>query len=123
MGAMKLGDYIRKSDSTRASLARAIGVNPAYLYQMERGLRAVSPARAVLLERATHGAVTRKDLRPNDWHLIWPELVDMSRLATREDRKISELVLVIVRRHLYGNIGCPGEDFHGASSADAAREQ
>ena len=51
------------------------------------------------------------------------ELVDLSRLAASEDRKLSELVRFIVRRHLYGNIGCPGEDFHGASSADQAREQ
>lgn len=72
---MNLSDYIRSSDTKRSELATAIGVAPAYLYQMEHGLRAVSPARAVLLERATHGAVTRKDLRPNDWHLIWPELV------------------------------------------------
>lgn len=82
MSAMKLGDYIRESDSTRASLARALGVSPAYLYQMEHGLRAVSPARAVLLERATNGAVTRKDLRPNDWHLIWPELVEAEQEAS-----------------------------------------
>lgn len=49
------------------------------------------------------------------------ELVDLSRLAAREDRKISELVRVIVRRHLYGNIGCGSDDFHGASSADQGR--
>lgn len=27
------------------------------------------------IELATSGAVTRRDLRPDDWHLIWPELV------------------------------------------------
>lgn len=27
------------------------------------------------IEQVTNGAVTRKDLRPDDWHLIWPELV------------------------------------------------
>ena len=26
------------------------------------------------IERATAGAVTRQDLRPNDWESIWPEL-------------------------------------------------
>ncbi len=26
------------------------------------------------IERATNGAVTRRDLRPDDWHEIWPEL-------------------------------------------------
>lgn len=30
----------------------------------------------VAIERATNGQVTRKDLRPDDWRLIWPELVD-----------------------------------------------
>lgn len=49
------------------------------------------------------------------------ELVDLSRLAAREDRKLSELVRVIVRRHLYGNIGCEGEDFHRANGADQGR--
>ncbi|EPI3744643.1 transcriptional regulator, partial [Neisseria gonorrhoeae] len=26
------------------------------------------------IEKLTGGAVNRKDLRPDDWHLIWPEL-------------------------------------------------
>lgn len=30
----------------------------------------------VAIERATNGAVTRRDLRPDDWPLIWPELAD-----------------------------------------------
>jgi hypothetical protein len=49
------------------------------------------------------------------------ELVDLSRLAAREDRKISELVRFIVRRHLYGNVGCNDVDFHGANGADQGR--
>lgn len=32
--------------------------------------------RCVAIERVTGGAVTRRDLRPDDWWLIWPELVD-----------------------------------------------
>ena len=28
------------------------------------------------IERATEGAVTRQQLRPDDWPLIWPELAD-----------------------------------------------
>lgn len=29
---------------------------------------------APILERVTNGEVTRKDLRPDDWESIWPEL-------------------------------------------------
>jgi len=34
--------------------------------------------RCVAIERATKGAVTRRDLRPNDWLQIWPELAQSS---------------------------------------------
>lgn len=27
------------------------------------------------IERATEAKVTRRDLRPDDWHRIWPELI------------------------------------------------
>lgn len=30
----------------------------------------------VSIERETRGQVTRRDLRPDDWRDIWPELVD-----------------------------------------------
>jgi len=27
------------------------------------------------LEKESHGLITRKDLFPQSWHLIWPELI------------------------------------------------
>lgn len=30
----------------------------------------------VRIERITEGLVSRRDLRPDDWRDIWPELVD-----------------------------------------------
>jgi DNA-binding transcriptional regulator YdaS (Cro superfamily) len=38
--------------------------------------RIPSPENCVGIELATNGAVPRKDSRPDDWHLIWPEIVD-----------------------------------------------
>lgn len=38
----------------------------------------------VAIERATAGAVTRRDLRPNDWHLIWPELAQQASAAAAQ---------------------------------------
>ena len=32
--------------------------------------------RCIQIEFATDGVVGRKDLRPDDWHEIWPELID-----------------------------------------------
>lgn len=41
---------------------------------MVSGDKAVPLERCVAIEVATHGAVTRQDLRPDDWQKIWPEL-------------------------------------------------
>ena len=37
-------------------------------------IRGVPIERCYAIERATNGAVTRRDLRPEDWQEIWPEL-------------------------------------------------
>lgn len=33
------------------------------------------------IERITAGQVTRRDLRPNDWQKIWPELAEQTNSA------------------------------------------
>lgn len=38
--------------------------------------------RCAAIEAATHGEVTRRDLRPDDWEQIWPELAKAGRRKT-----------------------------------------
>ncbi|MDK4680166.1 helix-turn-helix domain-containing protein [Kingella negevensis] len=38
------------------------------------GKRPIPIKRRVQIEGLTQGAVTRRDLRPDDWAQIWPEL-------------------------------------------------
>lgn len=59
---------------SKAKLACLIGVKPPTVQQWLNGDRPVPIDRAVQIEAATNGEVTRKDLRPNDWAQIWPEL-------------------------------------------------
>lgn len=57
-----------------AALAHVVGVSqPAISNWRARGTTPDAAA-CVAIERATKGVVTRRDLRPDDWHLIWPEL-------------------------------------------------
>lgn len=46
-----------------------------YLRQIAYGNKTASAELAARLEKETCGAVTRKQLRPDDWRVIWPELV------------------------------------------------
>ncbi|QHC93840.1 hypothetical protein PspR84_04100 [Pseudomonas sp. R84] len=49
-----------------------------YLRRIAYGQKMASAEMASGIERATSGLVTRKELRPNDWHLVWPELAERS---------------------------------------------
>ncbi|MDU6539281.1 YdaS family helix-turn-helix protein [Mixta calida] len=72
---MELRKYIESLERGKAKeLAEALDVSSSYLSQMASGRTAISPARCVDIENATNRVVTRKDLRPNDWFKIWPEL-------------------------------------------------
>lgn len=51
-----------------------LGVTPEFVSQLKRRIRPIPLDRCVSIEQATDGEVSRKDLRPDDWHLIWPEL-------------------------------------------------
>ncbi|MCL7938799.1 helix-turn-helix domain-containing protein [Halomonas sp. ATCH28] len=51
------------------------GTTRAYLKQIGYGHKPASPEIAVRVEAATEGAATRRSLRPDDWHVLWPELL------------------------------------------------
>lgn len=72
---MKLTEYLSGGRGRMSALAASIEVSTAFVSLMASGKRKVPPAMAVQIEQATEGAVTRKDLRPDDWRVLWPELV------------------------------------------------
>ena len=55
-------------------LAEMLGVTPPTVNQWVSGNRPIPIEKCVAIERATNGHITRKDLRPDDWEKIWPEL-------------------------------------------------
>jgi len=72
---MNLADYIKSERGRGVALAAALDISASYLSQLAAADANVSPARCVEIERATAGDVRRWHLRPDDWHLIWPELI------------------------------------------------
>ena len=71
---MKLETYLSTVESA-ASLSKKLGITPVLISQWRTGARPIPIERCPAIEVATAGAVTRRDLRPDDWNLIWPELV------------------------------------------------
>lgn len=57
-----------------AHIARALDVTDATVSEWRTGRRPIPIIHCCAIERLMSGTVTRRDLRPDDWHLIWPEL-------------------------------------------------
>jgi DNA-binding transcriptional regulator YdaS (Cro superfamily) len=74
---MNLKEYIATSDrGTAKKLAAFLGISAPYLSQMAAGKSPISEKRCVQIERFSAGRVSRRDLRPDDWRDIWPELAN-----------------------------------------------
>lgn len=72
---MNLNSYLNREDATSAAaLARDVGVSPTLVYQWRTGRRPIPVEHCAAIERVTGGEVSRRDLRPDDWQRIWPEL-------------------------------------------------
>ena len=66
---MTLADYLSKNIASK--LASEIGISNAYLSQIKNGDRSASARLCVDIERATLGAVTCEELRPDvDWTFL-----------------------------------------------------
>ncbi len=70
-------DHVRRAIKIVGSgvaLAERLDVTPVNLNSWASGKRPVPIIRCVEIEEITGGQVTRKQLRPDDWYQIWPEL-------------------------------------------------
>lgn len=72
----KLKKYMNSlSCDEQVSFSYLCGTTVGYLRRAISGRVRLGPQYCVSIEKNSNGQVTRKDLRPDDWHLIWPELV------------------------------------------------
>ena len=88
---MTLSEYFNQPGAlTVARLRELIGAkSDAQVRQWQHGYadRRPGPVYCVAIERVTNGLVTRRDLRPDDWHLHWPELVtqELAQASTNKE--------------------------------------
>jgi hypothetical protein len=73
---MKPSDFLRQLGETeRAAFAASCGSTAGHLRNVAFSGKPCGVLLAVQWERESQFAVRRWDLRPGDWHRIWPELV------------------------------------------------
>jgi|GEM_PF-2316698 len=60
---------------TREAFALRVNSTFGHINNVALGYKTCAPALATAIELDTERAVRRWELRPEDWHLIWPELI------------------------------------------------
>lgn len=72
---MDLKTYFSTLDAeAREGFAKSCETTVGHIRNVIGGSRTASPALCVAIERESQGQVTRRDLKPTDWHRLWPEL-------------------------------------------------
>ena len=73
---MELKAYLSELGApAREAFAASCVTTLGHLKNVMYGIRPCSPELASALERCSDGAVKRWDMRADDWHEIWPELI------------------------------------------------
>ncbi len=85
---MDLKTYLApKTSEQREEFASLCSTSKGHLQNVMYGVRPCAPELAVLIEKHSGGEVTRKDLRPDDWQAIWPELAELLPYTGPDRRK------------------------------------
>ena len=60
--------------SNLVGLSCLLGVTKSAVSQWKQKERSVPVKHCLAIEKLTQGAVTRRDLRPDDFHELWPDI-------------------------------------------------
>lgn len=73
---MELKQYLSELlPADREAFAVLCGTSAKHLKNVADGFRPLDEKVCVAVEKNSHKKVTRQELKPTDWRLIWPELV------------------------------------------------
>lgn len=75
---MDLKTYLSEKRGRQSELAQAIGAHAPDVSRWADGERAIPVHYGAPIELATGGLVTRKEMFPDSWQTIWPELVEQA---------------------------------------------
>jgi hypothetical protein len=73
---MNIREYFTQHPGSQLALARLLNVTPGFISHLATGRRPVPIKYCLQIEQYTQGKVSRRDLRPDDFVQIWPELAE-----------------------------------------------
>jgi DNA-binding transcriptional regulator YdaS (Cro superfamily) len=72
-----------------SGLSKALGLPYSFTFNIAKGKKSIPMIHAANIENFTGGAVTRKDMFPDSWERIWPELATTSTANHQESLDVT----------------------------------
>lgn len=76
LGMKQIHDWLKSERGRATKLAKHLGIGVPMVWKMANGERPVPVAHGAQIEAFTQGEVSRRDIWPDTWHTIWPELAE-----------------------------------------------
>ena len=92
--AMEFKTWIEARRGRAAEVAAHLRIPASFVSKMAAGEKAIPLAHMAEIEALSCGAVTRQEMRPDDWSRIWPELASPG--AARSSSAIEKQVQGVV---------------------------
>jgi len=71
---LKLKSWLKTNGKTGKALAAHLGVPQSFVSKIANGDKPIPVDRMAQIEVFTSGELTRQEMCPDRWHIIWPEL-------------------------------------------------
>ena len=121
---MELKTWVEAERGRALKLAKDIDVPPSFVSKMVAGSKSVPIERCVPIERATGGEVSRRDLRPDDWRDIWPELAAPENIQPNQAPTLTppaQAAITVIADGAQAKSAAPAQNTPADAASGAAR--
>ena len=95
MCSMLLKNWIESRRGVGMQLAAFLKVPPSFVSNIASGKKRIPIVHMAAIESYTAGAVTRKEMCPDGWQKIWPELAEPSNQPVSQQIQAQEATEII----------------------------
>lgn len=97
---MQFKNWVESERGRACALAVYLKVPPSFVSKMVSGEKPIPVTHMAGIEAFSNGQVTRKEMRPDDWQTIWPELATQEVANPPLDQLPNHVIVDAIRANL-----------------------
>jgi DNA-binding transcriptional regulator YdaS (Cro superfamily) len=100
MQPMQFKNWVESERGRSGALAVYLKVPPSFVSKMVSGEKPIPVTHMAGIEAFSNSQVTRKEMRPDDWRTIWPELATLAVPAPPLEKLPDHVIVEAIKANL-----------------------